>query len=301
MYKNKDIFLRELISNASDALDKIRVLALTAPKLLEYLPELMIRIRADRENNLLHITDTGIGMSKDELISNLGTIAKSGTAEFLKKNAENPDLSITQLNDLIGQFGVGFYSAFLAADHVIVNTKSYQSNVTQYIWESDSKSFTINEDPRGDTLKRGTQITLHLKDEAKDFIQEANLKKLIIKYSQFINFPIYLWTSKTEQVEEPIEEEAASKTDEEDKKLVDDEANVEEVKDVKPKTKKVNKIIWDYELINVAKPIWTRKNNEINDEEYNSFYKSITKDSQDPLAKTHFSAEGYFCFHHYFD
>ena len=291
MYKNKDIFLRELISNASDALDKIRVLALTAPRLLEYLPELAIRIRVDKDSSLLHITDTGIGMSKEELISNLGTIAKSGTAEFLKKNSENPDLSVTQLNDLIGQFGVGFYSSFLAADRVVVTSKSFQSNITQYIWESDSKSFTINEDPRGDTLKRGTQITLHLKDEARDFLQEDNLKNLIIKYSQFINFPIYLWTSRTEEVEEPIEEEAASSTDE-DKKSVDDEANIEEVKDEKPKTKKIVKTIWDYELINVAKPLWTRKPEEISDEEYISFYKSITKDTNDPIAKTHFTAEG---------
>lgn len=292
MYKNKDIFLRELISNASDALDKIRLLAVTAPKLFEYLPELSIRIRADKENNLLHIVDTGIGMTKDELISNLGTIAKSGTAEFLKKNAENPDLSATQLNDLIGQFGVGFYSAFLAADRVVVTSKSYQSNASQYIWESDSKSYTINEDPRDNTLKRGTQITLHLKDEAKDFLQEDNLKKLIIKYSQFINFPIYLWNSKTEQVEEPIEDadEATPAVDDEKK---DDDANIEEVQDEKTsKTKKVDKIVWDYELVNVAKPIWTRKTDEITEEEYNSFYKSITKDSQDPLSNIHFTAEG---------
>jgi len=290
MYKNKDIFLRELISNASDALDKIRVLALTAPKLLEYLPELSIRIRADKDNNLLHIVDTGLGMTKEELISNLGTIAKSGTAEFLKKNAENPDLSITQLNDLIGQFGVGFYSAFLAADRVLVTTKSYQSNASQYIWESDSKAYTINEDPRGDTLKRGTQITLHLKEEAKDFLQEENLKKLITKYSQFINFPIYLWNKKTQFVDEPIEEDASTSTVDETKK--DEEAEVEEVKDEKPKTKRVEKTVWDYELVNVAKPIWTRRPEEISDEEYNAFYKSITKDNQDPLAKIHFTAEG---------
>lgn len=293
MYKNKDIFLRELISNASDALDKIRVLALTAPKLLEYLSELSIRIRVDKENNLLHITDTGIGMTKDELISNLGTIAKSGTAEFLKKNAENPDMSPTQLNDLIGQFGVGFYSAFLAADRVVVTSKSYDENSAQYIWESDSKEYTINEDPRGNTLKRGTQITLHLKDEAKDFLQEDQLKKLIIKYSQFINFPIYLWNSKTEQVEEPVEEETTEAPESEDKKS-DDDAVVEEVKDEekKPKTKKVDKVTWDWELVNVAKPIWTRKPEEITDEEYNAFYKSISKDTQDPLAKIHFTAEG---------
>jgi len=301
LYKNKDIFLRELISNASDALDKIRVLALTHPGLLEAFPDLAIRIKADKEKGLLHIMDTGVGMTKEELISNLGTIAKSGTAEFLKKNSENPDITAAQMTDMIGQFGVGFYSAFLVADKVTVTSKSHESD-KQYVWESDSKSFSISEDPRGDTLTRGSQITLHIKDEAKDFLQEDTLKNLITKYSQFINFPIHLWKSRVETVEEPIEEastedEPKKTEDELEDKDDDEDGKVEDVKeeadaDKKKKTKKIEKTIWEWELINVAKPIWTRKADDITDEEYNAFYKSITKDSSDPLAKVHFTAEG---------
>merc|ERR1711860_18871 len=140
----------------------------------------------------------------------------------------------------------------------------------QYIWESDASSFTIVEDPRGDTLKRGTQITLFLKEEAYDYLEQDTVKDLIKKYSQFINFSIYLWASKTETVEEPIEEE----------------------EDEKPKTKKVSKTTWDWDLINNSKPIWTRKPAEIEDDEYSEFYKSITKDTSDPMTHTHFIAEG---------
>lgn len=211
LYRNKEIFLRELISNASDALDKIRVLSLTNKDALSSTQELSIKIKADKEQGLLHIIDTGVGMSKKELVTNLGTIAKSGTADFLSKAASG-EVQATEMSDLIGQFGVGFYSAFLVADKVIVASKSNEDPI-QHIWESDSNSFLLNEDPRGDTLARGTHITLKLKDEAKDFLQEDTLKSLIEKYSQFINFPIYLWQSRTEQVEEPIEEEA-EKTDE---------------------------------------------------------------------------------------
>lgn len=290
LYRNKEIFLRELISNASDALDKIRLLSLTNSEALAATDELSIRIKADKDGNMLHITDTGVGMSKNELVANLGTIAKSGTADFLAKLGETNDLK--QMSDLIGQFGVGFYSAFLVADKVVVSSKSNDDSV-QHIWESDSSSFTIVDDPRGDTLKRGTTISLALKDEAKDFLEPDTLRNLIRKYSQFINFKIYLWSSKTESVEEPIEDDEAEKPAEE-KKDVDEEAQVEDVKDEekKPKTRKVEKTTWDWELINTSKPIWTRKPADITDEEYNEFYKSITKDSEDPLAKTHFIAEG---------
>lgn len=298
LYSNKEIFLRELISNASDALDKIRVLALTIKEALDSTSELSIKIKADKDNNLLHIIDTGIGMTKNELINNLGVIAKSGTSEFLQKVGSSDDISTTELNDLIGQFGVGFYSSFLVADRVVVTSKS-NDDADQYIWESDSASFTVNKDPRGPTLKRGSQVTLHIKEEAKDFLQEETLKELIKKYSQFINYPIYLWSSRTEEVEEPIDDEltpddAAVKEEEKEKEVKDDEdVKVEEEKEEKkPKTKKVEKTIWEWQLVNTAKPIWTRKPAEITDEEYNEFYKSITKDSQDPLAKTHFIAEG---------
>lgn len=265
LYSNKEIFLRELISNAADALDKIRVLALTDRDALESNTELSIKIKVDKDNNLLHITDTGIGMTKSELINNLGIIAKSGTSEFLEKVSSSSDISVTELNDLIGQFGVGFYSAFLVADRVVVTSKS-NDDTDQYSWESDSASFTVTKDPKGATLKRGTQVTLHIKEETKDFLQEETLKSLIIKYSQFINYPIYLWSSKTEQVEEPIDDELtpddAVKEGEDDKEKEikdEDDVKIEEDKEDKPKTKKVEKTIWEWQLVNTAKPIWTRK------------------------------------------
>lgn len=286
LYRNKEIFLRELISNASDALDKIRLLALTDKSVLDATSEMNIRIKADKDTGMLHITDTGIGMTKQDLVNNLGTIAKSGTAEFLGKmqSAE----STQELNDMIGQFGVGFYSAFLVADKVIVATK--HSNDKQYIWESDSSSYSIVDDPREGSLKRGTTVSLQLKPEAKDFLEHETVKKLVKKYSQFINFPIYLWTSHNEEVEEPIDDEPEETTP----KPVEDEddAEIEEEKDDKPKTKKVSKTVWDWELLNDSKPIWTRKPSEVEDKEYNEFYRALTKDDKDPASKIHFVAEG---------
>uniref|UniRef100_A0A8C1Y4E4 Endoplasmin n=1 Tax=Cyprinus carpio TaxID=7962 RepID=A0A8C1Y4E4_CYPCA len=193
LYKNKEIFLRELISNASDALDKIRLLSLTHDDALAGNEELTIKIKSDKEKNMLHITDTGIGMTKEELVKNLGTIAKSGTSEFLSKMTEMQDEG-QSTSELIGQFGVGFYSAFLVADKVIVTSK--HNNGTQHIWESDSNEFSVIEDPRGDTLGRGTTITLVMKEEASDYLELETIKNLVRKYSQFINFPIYVWSSK---------------------------------------------------------------------------------------------------------
>jgi heat shock protein beta len=198
LYRNKEIFLRELISNASDALDKIRLLSLTDPQALSATDEFSIKIKADKENHILKITDTGIGMTRQDLVNNLGTIARSGTAEFMSKVLES-STSAEQQQDLIGQFGVGFYSAFLVADRVIVTTK--HDDDKQYIWESDSNSFSIVEDPRGNTLKRGTEITLHIKSEAYNFLEPDTLKKLVHKYSQFINFDIFLWQSKVTVVD----------------------------------------------------------------------------------------------------
>lgn len=294
LYKNKEIFLRELISNASDALDKVRFMSLTDPSVLAATDDLTVKIKADKDNNVLHITDTGIGMTKDDLVRQLGTIAKSGTSEFFQKIQEAG--SADQAGDLIGQFGVGFYSTFLVADRVVVTSKNNDDK--QYIWESDSMEFTVAEDPRGDTLKRGTQISLYLKEEARDFLEQQTLEDLIKKYSQFINFNIYLWKSKTEEVEEPVEDAEEEKKDEEkkddEKKDEDEDAKVEEEKeeDKKPKTKKVEKTIWDWELMNGAKPIWLRKQKDVAEEEYGEFYKAISKDSEKPLAKTHFVAEG---------
>merc|ERR1712142_161903 len=285
LYKNKEIFLRELISNASDALDKIRFLALTDKAALSATEEFSIKIKADKENHVLTVTDTGIGMTKQDLVNNLGTIAKSGTSEFLQKLG---DSSNTEMTDLIGQFGVGFYSSFLVADKVMVTSKNNADE--QHIWESDSDSFHVTKDPRGNTLARGTSISLHLKEEAHDYLEESTLKELIQKYSQFINFNIYLWTSKTEKVEEPVDddEKPAEDKPEED----DEDGKVEEEKDDKAKTKTVEKTIWDWELLNSVKPIWSRKPAEIKEDEYEAFYKSISSDHSAPLAKIHFTAEG---------
>merc|ERR1719449_556614 len=224
LYRNKEVYLRELISNASDALDKIRLLSLTDKSVLEATEELSIKIKADKENHVLHITDTGVGMTKDDLINNLGTIAKSGTADFLNKLQDAS--STDQFNDLIGQFGVGFYSAFLVADKVIVTTK--HNDDKQYIWESDANSYSVVEDPRGDTLKRGTTVTLVLKEEAYDYLEQDTVKDLIKKYSQFINFNIYLWGSSTKTVEEPIEEDEEEETTEEPIEEDEEEETTEE-------------------------------------------------------------------------
>ncbi|CAG08708.1 unnamed protein product, partial [Tetraodon nigroviridis] len=289
LYKNKEIFLRELISNASDALDKIRLLSLTDEDAMASNEELTIKIKSDKEKNMLHITDTGIGMTKDELVKNLGTIAKSGTSEFLNRMTEMQSEG-QSTSELIGQFGVGFYSAFLVADKVIVTSK--HNNGTQHIWESDSNQFSVIEDPRGDTLGRGTTITLVMKEEASDYLELETIKNLVRKYSQFINFPIYVWASKTETVEEPIEEDAEAT--EEPEKEAEDEAEVEEEEEDKdkPKTKKVEKTVWDWELMNDIKPIWQRPAKEVEEDEYKAFYKTFSKDSDDPLAYIHFTAEG---------
>merc|ERR1711994_1134779 len=294
LYRNKEVYLRELISNASDALDKIRLLSLTDKSVLAATEELSIKIKADKENHVLHIIDTGVGMTKADLINNLGTIAKSGTADFLSKLQDAS--SADQFSDLIGQFGVGFYSAFLVADRVVVTSK--HNDDKQHVWESDANSFSVVEDPRGDTLKRGTQISLYLKEESRDYLEQDTVKELIKKYSQFINFNIYLWGSKTETVEEPIEEEEEEIKDDEDEvkedeaKDEDEEGAVEEEKEKKPKTKKVDKTTWDWELCNQSKPIWTRKPDDIEQTEYDEFYKSITKDNNGPLTQSHFIAEG---------
>jgi len=294
LYQNKSVFLRELISNASDALDKIRFLSLTDKEVLAANPELAIRIKADKDHRTLHIIDTGIGMTRADLVNNLGSIAKSGTSEFLSKMQDAE--SKVEMNDLIGQFGVGFYSAFLVADKVIVTSKNNDDK--QWIWESDSQQFSIVEDPRGDTLKRGTHITLVMKEEAADYLETDTLKDLIHKYSQFINFPIYLWASKTETVEESIEDEVEKAAEEDEKKDEDEDAAVEdEADEADKKTKKVEKTVWDWMLMNESKPIWTKKTDEVTEEEYEEFFKSLTKESNPSMAHIHFTAEGEITFH----
>ncbi|CAF1362612.1 unnamed protein product, partial [Didymodactylos carnosus] len=299
LYKNKEIFLRELISNASDALDKIRFLSLTDKGVLGDKEELVIRIKVDKENRMLHITDTGIGMTRDDLVKFLGTIAKSDTSEFLNKMQEaqkSTDSNVT-MNDLIGQFGVGFYSTFLVADRVIVTSKHNDDD--QWIWESDSNSFNVMKDPRGNSLGRGTTVTVHLKEEAQEYLELSKLEEIIRKYSQFITFNIFLWKSKTISEEVPDDDTTTATNDEtktgDETKTEDSDAAVEEEKDdaeKKPKTKKVDKTIWDWELMNEAKPIWQRKPSEVKENEYNEFYKSFTRESDEPMIYSHFTAEG---------
>ncbi|KAF8378528.1 hypothetical protein HHK36_029871 [Tetracentron sinense] len=279
LYSHKEVFLRELVSNASDALDKLRFLSVTEPSLLGDAGELEIRIKTDADNGTITITDTGIGMTREELIDCLGTIAQSGTSKFLKALKENKDLGAD--NSLIGQFGVGFYSAFLVAERVVVSTKSPRSD-KQYVWEAlaDSSSYVIKEETDPEKiLRRGTQITLYLRpDDKYEFSEPARIQGLVKNYSQFVSFPIYTWEEKSRTVE--VEEEEEPKEGEEAKS------------EGEKKKKTVTEKYWDWELANETKPIWMRNPKEVEKDGYHEFYKKTFNEFLDPLAYTHFTTEG---------
>ena len=286
LYTNRSIFLREVISNASDALDKIRFLYLTNPKAPKNKdgeePKMDIRIRVDKENKVLTIADGGIGMTHDDLVNHLGSLGSSGTKNFVEKMKESNDAN------LIGQFGVGFYSVFLIADEVRVASKSDDSD-KQWVWSSKADGdFYIYEDPRGNTLGRGTEIQFDIKQDAEEYLETDKLKEIATKYSEFIQFPIYVETTTTERVPVPKEEKEEKPEDEE----VKDE-NDEEKEEKEEEFEEVVKHNWD--LVNENKPIWQRKSDDITEEDYNKFYKSLTKDYRDPIYHTHFSAEGEVC------
>ncbi|MFZ7307646.1 molecular chaperone HtpG [Avibacterium avium] len=249
LYSNKEIFLRELISNASDAADKLRFKALSAPELYEGDGDLKVRISLDEEKGTITISDNGIGMTREQVIDHLGTIAKSGTKEFLSA------LGADQAKDsqLIGQFGVGFYSAFIVADKVTVKTRAAGVPADQgVLWESTGEGeYTVENIEKKD---RGTEITLHLRAEDKEFANAWRLREIISKYSDHIGLPVEILTPE-----------------------YDDEGKETSVK---------------WEKINKAQALWTRSKGEISDEEYKEFYKHLSHDFADPLLWAHNKVEG---------
>jgi molecular chaperone HtpG len=244
-------------------------------------PELFIHIIPDKTNNTLTIIDSGIGMTKADLVNNLGTIARSGTKSFMEALTAGADIS------MIGQFGVGFYSAYLVAEKVVVYTK--HNDDEQYRWESQAGgSFTVTKD-NAEAMGRGTKMVLHLKDDQLEYLEERRLKDLVKKHSEFISYPISLWTEKT--TEKEVSDDEEEETDEKE-----EEGKITEIKDEdekkEKKTKKVKEVSHEWAIMNKQKPIWMRNPEEISKDEYSAFYKSLTNDWEEQLAVKHFAVEG---------
>eukprot|EP00934_Nitzschia_sp_Nitz4_P009201 Nitzschia sp. Nitz4//scaffold7_size249615//106032//108481//NITZ4_001170-RA/size249615-augustus-gene-0.8-mRNA-1//1//CDS//3329558421//9191//frame0 len=273
LYSDRDIFLRELVSNAADACDKKRFLSLTDTEKEAVQPH--IHIRADTENNQLIIQDNGVGMTHDELKNNLGKIAQSGTRAFVDALGEGG--SKADVN-LIGQFGVGFYSSYLVASKVTVVSKSMQDPNKAYKWESTADaSYTITEvspdEIEGDS---GTKLMLELKPDAADYLEASKLEELVTRYSEFVEFPVAIWKENTNY-----------------KQVPDEEANKDLPEGEEPKMKTVPETIQAYETVNNQRPIWLRAPKEVSEQDYNDFYKSAFKGAfDDPLIHNHFVLEG---------
>ena len=293
LYTHKEIFIRELISNSSDACDKVRFIAIQNPEFLGDKKECEIRVEYNKKDKTFSITDSGIGMTKNDLVKNLGTIAKSGTTSFIEAISKGQSLN------LIGQFGVGFYSTYLVSNKVVVTSKNHEDQ--QHVWVSQAgNTFEVTKDPRGNSLGRGTRVTLHLKDDCLEFTNQDVIRKNIKKYSEFINFPIYLRVNQTYTREEEVVEPEKPKVDNsaadaEAKNKTDDfEIKEESSEDKKePKKKTVEDWRWEWVKVNENQPLWLKNRDDITVEEYNKFYKALTRESENnPIAYEHSYTEG---------
>jgi heat shock protein beta len=272
LYSDRDIFLRELVSNAADACDKKRFLSITDENAASD-EQPQIKIRPNLDDNTVTIEDSGVGMTKDEIINNLGKIAQSGTRAFVQALGEG-----TADVNLIGQFGVGFYSAYLVADKVTVITKSMQDPTKAYQWESEADSSYSIKEASPDEIEgpSGTKLILHLKEDAAIYLEQTKIEELLQRYSEFIEFPISIFKEKTEY-----------------KQVPDEEANKDLKEDEEPKMKTVPETTQDWETVNTQKPIWLRSPKDVEDQEYQNFYKSAFRNSYDiPMKYTHFILEG---------